>query len=307
MSPDAAPQTPVPTVSVMPKEPRRPPSPGEELGAVLDEAGITRLTLGSAEGACTSERPTWLAAVDGVGCVITDDELRCVATAATDLIDLAYALCGREPAARHEPPAWTTPIAGFVRARRPDAWEVQPVASTPELPALRMRIGDREHGLIRMAGRWRQSIALPDDRWGTPKILRAFDATALAHRPAVALIDEAYDGGSERGAYVTWFDVVCDAPEELRTCGSMAIGSMGWQLDASERHRYPGASSSRQNRPHVEVQLTPTIRFPDRLELTIEISQLTTTLDEDLVAPIQALRNQVGLWRLEDGTFVRVK
>ncbi|MDB4962594.1 MAG: hypothetical protein JWP01_2593 [Myxococcales bacterium] len=307
------PSPPPPPSRVSPAQPAAPSkvlpalSPLEPLAAVLADSRLTLLTLGPAEAACASDRTTWIAAVDGVGCTITDADVRCVGTTATDPFKLERALCDTASTAVTPPPDWTPKVAAFVRQLGPSSWTVEPVPSTPELPALRVSIDGEEHALVRIAGRWRPSIAPGPQRSGRTRIVRALDATALAHQTAVALIVEDYDGGSEQGVHVSFLDVLCDSPDGLRGCGSIQIGSLAWALAAENRENHPGAATSLQNRPHVEVLLTPTVRFPDRLQLSLEISHLTSTLDEELVSPVRALTHHVGDWRLEHGTFVRVK
>lgn len=183
---------------------------------------------------------------------------------------------------------------------------LEPVASTVELPTLRVGMDGAEHVLVRIAGRWRPSITPLVEDMGRLVIVRAFDASALAGQTAVAMIYEGYDGGSEQGVHVSFLDVLCDSPDGLRTCGSIQIGSLAWALAAEDRGKYPGGASSLRSRPHVEVLLKPSIRFPDRLHRALEISRLTAALDADLVEPVRALGTAVGEWRLDHGTFVRV-
>jgi hypothetical protein len=190
-----------------------------------------------------------------------------------------------------DPPAWADiePIPGF------DAYVVD---------------GETTHVIAKIGGSWfvtTEKLGLYSD---SPTIHRAFDASLLAKRPAIALVVENRDGGSEMGRAIDHLVILCAANEVLRKCAEIEIGHLEWALAAENRGDYPDGAFSLGKRPHVEVVLEPKIVAPDMLRLSLKHTSSRALpegeWDRETLREMEALRKSVGLYRMRGDELVRV-
>ncbi|MFN0251399.1 MAG: hypothetical protein ACKV2T_31275 [Kofleriaceae bacterium] len=170
--------------------------------------------------------------------------------------------------------------------------------------------GETTQVIARINGAWfatTENVGVYD----SPTILRAFDASLLARRPAIALVVESRDGGSEMGHAIDQLVILCAEIDVLRPCGRIDIGYLAWALAAENRGAYAGGAYSLGKRPHVEVVLEPKLVAPNMLRLTLK---RTSSLalpegewDRETLDELQALRRSVGLYRMDGDQLVRVK
>lgn len=169
--------------------------------------------------------------------------------------------------------------------------------------------GESTHVVAKLGGRWFVTTE-PIGLYDTLTVTRAFDASLLAKQPAVALVVESRDGGSEMGSAIDQLVILCAANERLRKCGELEIGHLEWALDGEHRRAYPDGASSLRKRPHVEVVLDPTLVAPDMLRLTLTRNSTVALPDggwpREIIDAMDALRKSAGLYRFVAGTLVRV-
>lgn len=184
------------------------------------------------------------------------------------------------------------------------------VESIPGADAL-LVTGDSTHVIARINGSWfvtTEPLGLLYDL--SPTVRRAFDATLLAKRPAIAIVVESYDGGSGMGTAIDQLIVLCAEKDQLQVCGEMQIGRLEWSLDAEHRSKFPDGAFSLRKRPHVEVVLEPTLVAPDMLRLAVTRSSNVASPDgpwsHETLATMDALRRSAGHYRLVGGEFVRI-
>lgn len=197
-------------------------------------------------------------------------------------------------------------VSATASATPVDWAEVEPIPGAEALVVT----GESTHVVARIDGQWfvtTESIGMFDN---TPTVHRAFDATLLAKQPAIALVVESRDGGSEMGIAIDQLVILCAANEHLRKCGEIQIGQLEWTLDAENRRKYPGAAFSLRKRPHVEVELEPKLVAPDMLRLRVSrstsLSMPSGDWESETVTTMNALKKSAGLYRFVDDKLVRV-
>jgi hypothetical protein len=196
--------------------------------------------------------------------------------------------------------------AGTASARASSWADVEPI---PGADALVVE-GESTHVVARIGGQWFVSTEPLGIYENTPTIHRAFDASLLAKQPAIALVVESRDGGSEMGSAIDQLVILCASNEVLRPCGEIEIGHLEWVLGAEHRRAYPGGATSLRKRPHVEVELEPKLVAPDMLRLTVKRNSTLAppegTWDRETLATMDGLRKSAGLYRIVDDRLVRV-
>lgn len=194
------------------------------------------------------------------------------------------------------PPRWMSELAALT----PDAL----ITSFEEGQGL--RVVDRLEYVkvaLRVDGRWRELVdrvdsvgTIPDGPW------RALDATSLTGRPMLAVVTSLYEGGTQSG-YLSTELLLVEVGERLTVATRKQIGELFWMADPATRARLGrrGRFHALRDRPHNEVLLEP--RFgPGHLDLGVKRWKQTFRTDRD---DVEAIRADVGRWRLVDGALVR--
>lgn len=183
--------------------------------------------------------------------------------------------------------------------------DVEPIAGIDGM----IVAGETTHVVAKLGGHWFVTTE-PLGLFDTLAVTRAFDASLLAKQPAIALVVESRDGGSEMGSAIDQLVILCAANERLRTCGEIEIGHLEWALDGEHRRDYPGGATSLRKRPHVEVVLEPTLVAPDMLRLTMTRNSTVALPDggwpRETLEAMDTLRKRAGLYRFTAGALVRV-
>jgi hypothetical protein len=184
-----------------------------------------------------------------------------------------------------------------------------PIQDAPR-PAIAITIDDTLFVAIRTEDGWRRSSE-PVDRMSRLAAQRVIDTSALTASPSFGVISASYDGGSESGTETTTLTVLRPTETGLAAVAAIQVGQFTWLLAAEDRRRYPKAATSLDARPHVEVQLVPTIA-PGVLSLRVGRDVLSKELtgrcvhgDDEVLNPAcvrEAMKARAGRYRLtEDG------